>query len=304
MLEVYRTFMEQWMALPVLTGMKTDAEKFAGAVRTYGCEGLMQDNKALQAGTSHFLGQNFAKAFGVQYQTATGGMEYVWSTSWGASTRLIGGLVMAHGDDVGIVCPPRLAPLQVVIVPIWKGETERESLLDVAGRVRDDLRRAGVRVDVDARDGMKPGAKYYEWEGRGVPLRLELGPRDLAKQQVMAARRTGGKAPLGLDGLADLVVRELETMQDALLAAARARRDAASVRGVTKEQLIERMDGPGGFAYGGYCGDAVCEQAIKDRTKATIRVLPDPEFRSAEPPTTCVWCGRPAQSEAVWAKAY
>jgi prolyl-tRNA synthetase len=304
MLEVYRTFMEQWMALPVLTGMKTDAEKFAGAVRTYGCEGLMQDNKALQAGTSHFLGQNFAKAFGVQYQTATGGMEYVWSTSWGASTRLIGGLVMAHGDDVGIVCPPRLAPLQVVIVPIWKGETERESLLDVAGRVRDDLRRAGVRVDVDARDGMKPGAKYYEWEGRGVPLRLELGPRDLAKQQVMAARRTGGKAPLGLDGLADLVVRELETMQDALLAAARARRDAASVRGVTKEQLIERLDGPGGFAYGGYCGDAVCEQAIKDRTKATIRVLPDPEFRSAEPPTTCVWCGRPTRSEAVWAKAY
>ncbi len=304
MLEIYREFMEQWMALPVLTGMKTDSEKFAGAVRTYACEGLMQDNKALQAGTSHFLGQNFAKAFGVQYQTATGTMEYVWSTSWGASTRLVGGLVMAHGDDRGVVCPPRLAPLQVVIVPIWKGEGERETLLEVAGRARDDLRRAGVRVEVDAREGMKPGAKYYEWEGRGVPLRLELGPRDLAKRQVMAARRTGGKTPLSMDGLVDQVTRELDAMQQGLLATARDRREAESVRGVTKAQLIERMDGPGGFAYGGYCGDEACEQAIKDRTKATIRVLPDPEFRSAEPPATCVWCGRPAETEAVWAKAY
>jgi prolyl-tRNA synthetase len=304
MLEVYREFMEQWVALPVLTGLKTESEKFAGAVRTYACEGLMQDNKALQAGTSHFLGQNFAKAFGVQYQTASGTMDYVWSTSWGVSTRLIGGLVMAHGDDVGLVCPPRLAPLQVVIVPIWKGESERGALLEVADQVRDDLRRANVRVDVDGREGMKPGAKYYEWEGRGVPLRLELGPRDLAKRQVMAARRTGGKAPLALDGLAATVVRELDAMQTALLADARARREAESVRGVTREQLIARMDGPGGFAYGGYCGDEACEQAIKDRTKASIRVLPDPEFRSAEQPTTCVWCGRPAQTEAVWGKAY
>jgi prolyl-tRNA synthetase len=304
MLNVYREFMEQWMALPVLTGLKTDSEKFAGAVRTYACEGLMQDNKALQAGTSHFLGQNFAKAFGVQYQTATGTMEYVWSTSWGVSTRLVGGLVMAHGDDVGLVCPPRLAPLQVIIVPIWKGDSERGTLLDVAARVRADLLRAGVRADVDAREGMKPGAKYYEWEGRGVPLRLEIGPRDLAKQQVMAARRTGGKVPLALDGLGALVERELETIQQGMLAGARERRDAASVRGVTKEQLIERMDGPGGFAYGGYCGDAGCEVAIKDRTKATIRVLPDPEFQSPERPSLCVWCGRPARWEAVWARAY
>jgi prolyl-tRNA synthetase len=304
MLEVYREFMEQWVALPVLTGLKTDAEKFAGAVRTYACEGLMQDNRALQVGTSHFLGQNFARAFGVQYQTASGGMDYVWSTSWGVSTRLVGGLVMAHGDDVGIICPPRLAPLQVVLVPIWKSDSERGALLEVAGRVRDELQRTGVRVDVDAREGMKPGAKYYEWEGRGVPLRLELGPRDLAKQQVMAARRTGGKTPLPLDGLAAQVTRELTAMQDALLAGARARREAESVRGVSQAQLIELMEGRGGFAYGGFCGDVACEQAIKDRTKATIRVLPDPEFRSAEPPTTCVWCGRPAATEAVWAKAY
>jgi prolyl-tRNA synthetase len=192
----------------------------------------------------------------------------------------------------------------VVIVPIWKGESERGALLEVAGQVRDDLRRANVRVDVDGREGMKPGAKYYEWEGRGVPLRLELGPRDLAKRQVMAARRTGGKAPLALDGLAAQVVGELDAMQAGLLAGGRARREAESVRGVTKEQLIARMDGPGGFAYGGYCGDEACEQAIKDRTKASIRVLPDPEFRSAEQPTTCVWCGRPAETEAVWAKAY
>jgi prolyl-tRNA synthetase len=157
---------------------------------------------------------------------------------------------------------------------------------------------------VDARDGMKPGAKYYEWEGRGVPLRLEIGPRDVAKQQVVAARRTGGKTPLGLEGLAPVVAGELDRIQDGLLVKARERRDAQSVRHVTKDQLIAMMDGAGGFAYGGYCGDPACELAIKERTKATIRVLPDPEFQSPEPPTTCVWCGRPAQGEAVWAKAY
>jgi prolyl-tRNA synthetase len=304
MLGVYREFMEGWLALPVITGLKTDSEKFAGAVRTYACEGLMQDNKGLQAGTSHFLGQNFARAFDVQFQTAGGGMDFVWSTSWGVSTRLVGGLVMAHGDDVGLVCPPRLAPLQVIIVPIWRGEAERAGVVEAATRVRDELRRAGVRVDVDVREGMKPGAKYYEWEGRGVPLRLELGPRDLAQGQVMAARRTGGKAPLPLDGLGPRILHVLDEIQDALFNAARERREANSVRGVTRDELIARMEGPGGFAYGGFCGDPACEQAIKERTKATVRVLPDAEFRSPEAPARCVWCDRPAQLEAVWARAY
>jgi prolyl-tRNA synthetase len=304
MLAIYRDFMERWMALPVVTGAKTDSEKFAGAVRTYACEGLMQDNKGLQTGTSHFLGQNFARAFGVEFQTAEGGMDFVWSTSWGVSTRLVGGLVMAHGDDVGLICPPRLAPLQVIVVPIWKGDAERTAVLDVGHRVRDELRQAGLRADVDARDGMKPGAKYYEWEGRGVPLRLELGPRDLAQGQVMAARRTGGKAAMPLEGLTGQVERALEEIQQGLFDAARARREANSVRGVTRDALIARMEGPGGFAYGGFCGGDTCEREIKERTKATIRVLPDAEFRSPEAPTTCAWCDRPAVAEAVWAKAY
>jgi prolyl-tRNA synthetase len=304
MLGVYREFMDQWMALPVLTGLKTESEKFAGAVRTYALEGLMQDNKGLQAGTSHFLGQNFAKAFGVQFQTSEGGMDHVWSTSWGVSTRMVGGLIMAHSDDVGLVCPPRLAPLQVIVVPIWKGDTERAGVQEAAHRVRDELRRGGMRADVDARDGMKPGAKYYEWEGRGVPLRLELGPRDLAQGQVMGARRTGGKAPLPLEGIGARVGAVLEEIQAAMLQAARGRREANSHRGVSRDALIALMEGPGGFAYGGFCGDPSCEQAIKERTKATVRVLPDPEFRSPEAPARCVWCDRPSRTEAVWARAY
>src|SRR5213076_1737871 len=185
MLGVYRTFQEQWMAMPVLTGLKTESEKFAGALRTYALEALMQDNKALQAGTSHNLGQNFAKAFNLQYQTAAGALEYAWNTSWGVSTRMIGGLVMTHSDDNGLVCPPRLAPVQVAIVPIWKSEQERGQVLGVGAQVKDELASAGVRVELDARDSLKPGAKYFEWEAKGVPLRLEIGPRDVAAGQVM-----------------------------------------------------------------------------------------------------------------------
>ncbi len=302
--DVYRSFMEEWMAMPVLTGVKTESERFAGALRTYSCEALMQDNKALQAGTSHNLGQNFAKAFNVQYQTAAGGLAYVWNTSWGVSTRLIGGLVMAHGDDNGLVAPPRLAPVQVVIVPIWKSEEEKAQVTGVAERVKADLVRAGIRVELDTRDNLKPGAKYYEWEARGVPLRLEIGPRDVAAGQVMAARRTGGKAPAKLEGLVATVTAALDEIQRALLAAARERREQHSVRGITKQQFVEFMHDSGGFAYGGFCGSPACEAQIKDETGATIRVLPDPEFRSPEPPKACLWCGGPSVAEAVWAQAY
>jgi prolyl-tRNA synthetase len=303
-LDLYRRFMEDWMAMPPVTGVKTDSEKFAGAVRTYACEAMMQDNKALQAGTTHFLGQNFAKAFGTQYQTADGDLEYVWSSSWGVSTRLVGGLIMAHGDDVGLVCPPKLAPIQVVIVPIFKSAEQRATVLEAAGRLKRELREQKIRVRLDDRDGMKPGAKYYEWESRGVPVRLEVGPRDVEKQHTMLARRTGGKAPVPMAGIGDTVEAALGEIQTGLLETARERRDANSHRGVTKDQLVEIMNGAGGFAYGGYCGGEECETAIKEATKATIRVLPDEEFRSDTPPTDCVWCGKKAEVEAVWARAY
>jgi prolyl-tRNA synthetase len=305
MLGVYRTFMEEWMAMPVLTGLKTDSERFAGALRTYSCEALMQDNKALQAGTSHNLGQNFSRAFEVTFQTAAGGLDHVWNTSWGVSTRLVGALIMTHSDDQGLVCPPKLAQYQVVIVPIYKTDEERTTVLDASQRLRKDLAAAGIRVHVDAREGIKPGAKYYEWEGRGVPLRLEVGPRDVASNSVVLARRTGGKKEtLPMDGLPDRLTAAIDQFQADLLAAALARREAASLRGATKEQFIAKMENEGGFVYGGFCGRGVCEAEIKEQTKATIRVLPDPEFRSPVAPTHCMWCGRPSVVEAVWAKAY
>ncbi len=293
MLGVYRTFMEEWMSMPVITGRKTDSERFAGALRTYSCEALMQDNKALQAGTSHNLGQNFSRAFEVTFQTASGDLDHVWNTSWGVSTRLVGALIMIHGDDAGLVCPPRLAQYQVVIVPIYRTDEERSAVLEASDRVRRELVSAGVRVHLDARDGMKPGAKYYEWEGRGVPLRLEVGPR------------TGGKKEhLPLAGLPVRIIELMAQMQHDLLEASRARREAASIRNATKEQFLAHIEGPGGLVYAGFCGSGECEADIKERTKATIRVLPDEEFRSPEPPVVCMWCGRPSVAEAVWAKAY
>ena len=304
-LGIYRRFAEEWMAMPVLTGRKTESEKFAGAVHTYAIEALMQDNKGLQAGTSHHLGQNFAKAFNVQYQTAAGGVEHVWSTSWGVSTRLIGGLIMTHSDDNGLVAPPRLAPVQVVIVPIWKSDEEKAQVSGVGSQVQADLEKAGIRVQLDLRDTVKPGAKYFEWEAKGVPLRLEIGPRDIAQGQATAARRGAGKAPMRLDGgLLAAVTAALDEIQAGLFRAARDRREANSVRGVTRAQFVERMQGPGGFSYGGFCGRGECEAEIKAETAATIRVLPDPEFRSREAPKTCMWCGKPSVAEAVWAQAY
>ena len=307
-LGVYRRFMEEWMAMPVLTGLKSDSERFAGALRTYALEALMQDNKALQAGTSHNLGQNFARAFDVTFQTAEGGLDHVWNTSWGVTTRLVGALIMTHGDDSGLVCPPRLAQWQVVVVPIWKSDAERAQVAEAGARLQRDLRAAGIRVHLDLREGMKPGAKYYEWETRGVPFRLELGPRDLANQSVMLVRRAGGaarKEPLPMGGLPERLHQEMDGMHAALFQAALERREANSLRGPrSKQEFIDFLEGTGGFVYAGWCGDPAVEAEIKEQTKATIRVLPDPEFRSAEAPATCIWTGRPAVHEAVWAKAY
>lgn len=304
-LRTYRTFAEEWMAMPVLTGRKTDSERFAGALRTYCIEALMQDNKALQAGTSHNLGQNFAKAFQVTFQTDKGGLDYVWNTSWGVSTRLVGALVMCHGDDSGLVTPPRLAQYQVVIVPIYKSDEERGQVLEAADRTLRELKGGGIRAHLDARDGLKPGAKYYEWEGRGVPFRIEIGPRDVAAGKVMLARRGGGrKTPFDTQGLVHTLRLEMDSMQQELLDAARTRREQNSIRGVTKASFLDFLARDGGFAYGGWCGDSKCEADIKEETKATIRCLPDEEFRSPNTPDRCMWCGRPATVEAVWARAY
>ncbi|MEO8453415.1 MAG: proline--tRNA ligase [Gemmatimonadota bacterium] len=306
MLGVYRRFMEEYIGIPVITGRKTDSEKFAGALRTFACEALMQDNKALQMGTSHSLGQNFAKAFDISFQTAEGGLDHVWGTSWGTSTRMVGGLIMAHSDDNGLVCPPRLAQYQVVIVPIYKTDDERSQVVTAADSLIKSLRAAGIRCHLDARDAIKPGAKYYEWEARGVPLRLEVGPRDLANQTAMLARRTGGKKEsLPLAGLAERLSQEIETMQGALFDAAKARREKNSLRGPkSKQEFVDFIEGGGGFVYAGWCGDPAVEAEIKEQTKATIRVIPDPEFRSEVAPERCIWTGEPAKAEVVWARAY
>jgi prolyl-tRNA synthetase len=308
MLAVYREFMEEWMAMPVVTGEKTPSERFAGAERTFACEALMKDNKALQAGTSHDLGQNFARAFEVQYQTEEGRHEFVWSTSWGVSTRLIGGLIMTHGDDQGLSLPPRLAPHQVVIVPIWKSDEQRQSVLRKAEGLREGLA-GGVRVHVDDRENMTPGAKYFDWERRGVPLRVEIGPRDVEKSQVVLVSRAAGaddrKRFMGDAEALATIPEMLVDLQAEIRQAAEGRRAENSVRGLRDYTEFEaRMAGPGGFVYAGWCGDERCEQQVKEDTKATIRVLPDPEFRSAKPPERCVCCGEPAEHEALWAKAY
>jgi prolyl-tRNA synthetase len=311
MLGVYREFMEGWMAMPVITGVKSDAERFAGALRTYACEAMMQDNKALQAGTSHNLGQNFAKAFDLKFQTESGGTEFAWNTSWGVSTRLIGGLVMTHGDDKGLRLPPKLAPTEVVIVPIWRSDEEKARVLEAANRLAATLGDwklgdARIRMHVDARETVKPGAKYYEWELRGVPIRLEIGPRDLEKQQAVMVRRDGGeKRFVPLAGIEAEIRSTLAAMQDAMREAARARREANSIRGgITYDKFKEVMEGPGAFVYAGWCGGAACEAAVKEETKATIRVIPDEEFRSPKAPESCLKCGGKAVHEALWAKAY
>jgi len=311
-LALYRDFMEGWMAMPVVTGRKSESEKFAGALRTYSCEAMMQDNKALQAGTSHNLGQNFARAFDLTFQTEAGGLDHAWNTSWGVSTRLVGGLVMTHSDDNGLVVPPLLAPTEVVIVPIYRSDAERERVVSAAFRLRDVLsaweRRAParLRVHVDAREGMKPGAKYYEWELRGVPVRVELGPRDLdANQCVLVRRDTREKRPASLDSVGEEIADLLGTIQESLLERARERRERHSIRGgITYERFREVMEGEGAFVYAGWCGSAACEAVVKDETKATIRVLPDPEFASAEAPARCLRCGETAVAEALWARAY
>ncbi len=300
-LEIYRRFAEEQMAIPVYTGIKTDSEKFAGALRTYSIEALMQDGKALQAGTSHNLGQNFAKAFEVQFQTREGTWEHVWSTSWGVSTRLIGAIVMAHGDDNGAIFPPRLAPFQIVIVPIWKSDEERARISEAARLAAEELKGA-FRVKVDLREEVSPGWKFNEWELKGVPLRLEIGPRDLEKNQLTAVRRLDRrKIPVPRDGLAARAAALLEEIQNDLLEKGRAflRANTRDVKDF--DELKRGLDETGGFFRAHWCGAADCEKQIKDEAKATIRCIP---FEGNRQDGTCVRCGRASKRWVYFARSY
>ncbi len=309
MLGVYRTFMEDWMAMPPVTGLKSEAEKFAGAVRSYSCEAMMQDNKALQAGTSHFLGQNFSKQFELTFQSVEGKEEFGWNTSWGVSTRLVGGLVMTHGDDQGLVLPPKLAPVQVVIVPILKGD-DHGPVLEKVDSIAETLRGQRIRVKIDSRDFLSPGNKYYEWERKGVPLRMEIGPRDLESGQVALAKRMRGEDEPRKEFLPEAealatIGSRLDGFQSQLLETAIARREANSHRGVNDiGELAEIMDTTGGYVYTGWCGDPAVEERIKDETKATLRCIPVEEFRSPEAPSRCIGGEKDSTMEVVWARAY
>ena len=303
MLGVYRSFYEEMLAVPVVPGRKSESEKFAGALRTYSVEALMGDGKALQGATSHNLGQHFATAYGIEYLDQNQERAKPWSTSWGASTRMIGGLIMTHGDDSGLVLPPKVATYQVVIVPIppRKGDWN-EAVLPKAREVLARLRASGIRAHLDDRDTQQPGFKYSDWEMRGVPLRLELGPKDIEKDQCVLVRRdTREKLFTPLAGTTARIQELLETIQKSLLERARKFVADNTTRVSSWEEFREVMAGRRGFIIAGWCGDAECEAKIKQETKATVRVIPlEGEVR----PGTCVRCGRPSPQEVYFAQAY
>jgi prolyl-tRNA synthetase len=302
MLDIYATFAEEYMALPVIKGVKTPNERFAGAVDTYCIEALMQDGKALQAGTSHFLGQNFAKAFEVKFSDKNNQLEYVWATSWGVSTRLIGGLVMAHGDDEGLVLPPRIAPLQVVIVPIYKGE-DRKELLDARGReLAGQLKAAGISVKFDDNDNNRPGFKFAEYELKGVPVRMAMGLRDLDNNSIEIARRdTKVKTTRSMDGLVDYVKDLLEDIQQSMYNKALAYRDEHITRADTMEEFERLLDSKGGFILAHWDGTDATEEAIKEKTKATIRCIP---LDAVAEEGKCILTGKPSTQRVLFARAY
>jgi prolyl-tRNA synthetase len=303
MLDVYTDFAVREAAIPVIPGRKSAAERFAGADQTYSIEAMMGDAKALQAGTSHNLGQNFAKAFEIRYLDQGGVLQYCWTTSWGLSTRFVGAIIMVHGDDQGLILPPRLAPFQLVIVPIFKTDEEKASVLENAHRLRKELADASIRVKMDEREGMSPGFKFNDWEMRGVPLRLELGPKDVAKASVVLARRDRpgreGKAFVAQQGIAAAVARLLEEIQQALYDRALAFRKTNTVDAIEYGEFKAAVEK--GFALSWWCGASDCEAKIKEETKATMRCIPlDQPAGSGR----CVYCGLPATEKAIFAKAY
>lgn len=303
MLDVYAQFAEEYMAMPVIKGVKTANERFAGAEDTYCIEALMQDGKALQAGTSHFLGQNFAKAFDVKFADRNNNIEYVWATSWGVSTRLIGALIMAHSDDEGLVMPPRIAPLQVVIVPIYNKDAEaRQKIDDKAAQLVNELRAKGIRVKFDNDDTTRPGWKFAEYELRGVPVRIALGARDLENNVAEVARRDEKtKASTSLDGLTDYVSNLLDEIQQNMYNKALAFRDASITKVDSWEEFVSTLDGKAGFVSAHWDGTAETEDKIKEMTKATIRCIP---LNNEQEAGKCVLTGNPSTQRVLFARAY
>ena len=301
MLSVYKEFAECELAMPVIDGRKTESEKFAGAQVTYSIEALMGDGRALQAGTSHMLGQNFSRVFDIKFQARDKSVQYVWQTSWGMTTRLIGAVIMTHGDDSGLILPPRVAPHQVVIIPIPRGNW-RETVLPRAQQVAQELTVAGMRVMLDDRDAYTPGWKYAEWEMRGVPLRLEIGPKDIEKSQVMLVRRdTREKIPTPMAGMVDLVRELLVTIQDDMYTRAVRFRDAHTAKATSKEEFEQMLEGRPGFVVAPWCGRDECEAMIKTKTQATIRNI---SLEAAPASGPCVQCGHAGDTDAYFAKSY
>ncbi|HVY61136.1 MAG TPA: proline--tRNA ligase [Planctomycetota bacterium] len=304
MLDVYRVLSEEWLAVAVVPGEKTEGERFPGAVNTYSIEAMMQDRKALQAGTSHYLGQNFSKAFDVAFQSKEGKLEHCYTTSWGVSTRLVGGLIMSHGDDKGLIVPPKLAPYQVVIVPIFKSDEEAAKVRPVLETLRGELKAKGIRLKVDDRDNLSPGNKFYEWEGKGAPVRVEVGPKDVDKGQVVEARRdTGAKRFVPVAQFLGEIEATLRSIQDGLLAASRKRLEEKTFAKSDYAGLREVIEAEAGWVRAPWCGGSPCEAKVKEETKATIRCIPI-EGGAAGAGEKCVVCGGDAKYKVLFAKAY
>ena len=302
MLDVYATFSEEYMAIPVIKGVKTENERFAGAVETYCIEGMMQDGKALQMGTSHFLGQNFAKAFDVTFQNKEGKIESVWATSWGVSTRLMGALIMVHSDDEGLVIPPKLAPIHVVLVPIYRKDEERIAVIEKIDEIAASLKAVGLKVKVDDRDTHKPGYKFAEWEQKGIPVRLALGPRDLAQNSIELARRDlKTKEVVSMDGLETRIQEMLEDIQNSLYNKAKSFLESRTYTVNTWEEFVDVLENKQGFAYAHWDGSGVTEAKIKEMTKATIRCIPLDNVQEAG---TCILTGAPSVQRVLFAKSY
>lgn len=302
MLGVYQDFVENWMGIPAIVGHKTENERFAGAIDTLTIETLMQDGRALQSGTSHFLGQNFAKAFDVTFSNQQGELDYVWASSWGVSTRLMGALVMAHSDDNGLVLPPKLAPIQVVIVPIFKGNEQSSEIIEKGYALKKALEEQDISVKFDDRDTHKPGWKFSEYELKGVPLRLALGPKDIEKGTIELARRdTMTKDIINLNEVETVVPRMLENIQDNIFEKACHFKDSHTTKVDTWAEFKEALENTGGLVLAHWDGTTETELAIKEETKATIRCIP---FSDTPEEGTCVYSGKPSKQRVIFAKAY
>ena len=302
MIRVYQKFAEEYMAMPVVVGHKSDSERFAGAEDTMTIEALMQDGKALQSGTSHFLAQNFAKAFDVQFTNKEGKLEYVWATSWGVSTRLMGALIMAHSDNNGLLIPPKLAPIQVVMIPIYKGEEELKAILEKMDQMAAELKQRGISVKIDDRDNVRSGFKFSEYELKGVPLRIAMGPRDLANGTVEIMRRdTLQKQTVAAEGIADLAVELMDEIQKGIFAKALKFREENTTKVDTYEEFKQVLETKGGFILAHWDGTPETEAKIKEETKATIRCIP---VDGDDTPGVCIVTGKPSARRVLFAKAY